>query len=94
MAPLIIKGWEMSPIDPLPWHVTLFSHENGNWSFFCGGTLIAERLILTAGHCVWKTEPDTIRVWIYTSFTIPLILTLTPLFILFNLLTLIYNPNP
>ena len=53
----------MTPEDSLPWHATLFSHEDGDWNFFCGGTLIAERLILTAGHCVWKTEPDTIKVF-------------------------------
>ncbi|KAF7988304.1 hypothetical protein HCN44_011050 [Aphidius gifuensis] len=60
--PLIVKGWEISPEEPLPWHATLFSHDDGQWIFFCGGTLISERIVLTAGHCVWKTDPKTIRV--------------------------------
>lgn len=57
-----MNGWEVSTEDALPWHVTLFSHENGDWKFFCGGTLLAEQAVLTAGHCVWKTDPKTIRV--------------------------------
>ncbi|XP_070160255.1 modular serine protease-like [Polyergus mexicanus] len=62
VAPLIVKGWRVEKEETLPWQATLFSHENGQWRFFCGGTLIAERIVLTAGHCVWKTSADTIRV--------------------------------
>jgi len=59
---LIVKGWRVEEEETLPWQATLFSHEDGQWRFFCGGTLIAERIVLTAGHCVWKTAADTIRV--------------------------------
>ncbi|XP_014478926.1 PREDICTED: sortilin-related receptor-like [Dinoponera quadriceps] len=61
-AALIVKGWRVEKDETLPWQVTLFSHENGEWRFFCGGTLIAERVVLTAGHCLWKTATDTVRV--------------------------------
>ncbi|KYN08346.1 Limulus clotting factor C, partial [Cyphomyrmex costatus] len=61
-AALIVKGWSVEKEETLPWQATLFSHEDGQWTFFCGGTLIAERVVLTAGHCVWKTAADTIRV--------------------------------
>lgn len=61
-APLIVKGWHIEKEETLPWQATLFSHENGQWKFFCGGTLIGERVVLTAGHCVWKTSADTVRV--------------------------------
>ncbi|XP_071564263.1 modular serine protease-like [Temnothorax nylanderi] len=61
-AALIVKGWRVEEEETLPWQATLFSHEDGQWRFFCGGTLIAERVVLTAGHCVWKTAADTMRV--------------------------------
>lgn len=61
-AALIVKGWRIEEEEMLPWQATLFSHEDGEWKFFCGGTLIAERVVLTAGHCLWKTSTDTVRV--------------------------------
>ncbi|XP_034952205.1 modular serine protease-like [Chelonus insularis] len=67
-AVLIIEGWEVSQEYNLPWHGTLFSHENGEWKFFCGCTLIGERVVVTAGHCVWKTDPETIKV-IFNGFS-------------------------
>lgn len=57
-----MKGWRVEREETLPWQATLFSHEDGRWRFFCGGTLIAERVVLTAGHCVWRTSADTVRV--------------------------------
>ncbi|XP_011502562.1 PREDICTED: prolow-density lipoprotein receptor-related protein 1-like [Ceratosolen solmsi marchali] len=62
LATMIIRGWKPSPKEDIPWHATLFSYENGLWNFFCGGTLITEKIVLTAGHCIWKTSPDTIKV--------------------------------
>lgn len=59
---MIVKGWDAPYEEPVPWHATLYSHEDGKWNFFCGGTLINEKVVLSAGHCVWKTNPETIRV--------------------------------
>lgn len=60
--PLIVNGWEASRSDPLPWHTALFSFQDGKLSFFCGGTLVAESVVLTAGHCVWKSDADLLKV--------------------------------
>lgn len=60
--PLIVNGWEATSNEPLPWYAALFSLENGKVQFFCGGTLLAERVILTAGHCVWKSDADLLKV--------------------------------
>lgn len=57
-----MRGWRVEKDQNLPWQATLFSHEDGEWKFFCGGTLIAERVVMTAGHCLWKTATDTVRV--------------------------------
>ncbi|XP_070522387.1 modular serine protease-like [Cardiocondyla obscurior] len=61
-AALIVRGWSVEEEETLPWQATLFSHEDGRWKFFCGGSLIAERIVMTAGHCVWKTAANTMRV--------------------------------
>uniref|UniRef100_A0A061R1K6 Serine protease like protein n=1 Tax=Tetraselmis sp. GSL018 TaxID=582737 RepID=A0A061R1K6_9CHLO len=45
LQPRIVGGWEAEP-ERYPYMVYLFG--NG---FLCGGTLISERAVLTAGHC-------------------------------------------
>ncbi|MER5890155.1 trypsin-like serine protease [Streptomyces sp. NPDC001941] len=49
-TPQIIGGGGAS-ISEAPWMVQLF-YDNGNDSFFCGGTLVAANKVLTAAHCV------------------------------------------
>ena len=36
---------------PYPWFCTLEAMVNGTWVVGCGGTLIAPRVVVTAGHC-------------------------------------------
>ena len=46
--PRIVGGIEVSPPHTQPWMVLL---RDKLWIKYCGGSLIAERLVLTAGHC-------------------------------------------
>jgi secreted trypsin-like serine protease len=46
-----VVGGDVAPAGRFPWMVRL--------SMGCGGTLIAQRVVLTAGHCVNGTGPDT-----------------------------------
>lgn len=64
--PLIVNGWEASnDAEPWPWHATLFSRKNGDWKFFCAGTLITSNLVLTAAHCLWRIKnPNLLKVTI------------------------------
>ncbi|RZB39248.1 Trypsin, Ldl recept a, and/or Sushi domain containing protein, partial [Asbolus verrucosus] len=60
-APLVVKGW-ISERGKFPWHAVLFALEEGNWSFTCGGTLITEKIVLTAAHCTWEMKKELLQV--------------------------------
>lgn len=56
---LIVKG-EPSPRYKWPWLVSLVLRETKN--HFCGGTLISDRYVLTAAHCLkTKMESSPVR---------------------------------
>ncbi|KAK9751274.1 Serine protease gd N-terminus [Popillia japonica] len=50
-APLIVGGWD-SIEGEWPWQSAIYKNDAGTWKYYCGGTIIAPRFILTAGHCV------------------------------------------
>ncbi|XP_068910164.1 modular serine protease-like isoform X2 [Tenebrio molitor] len=61
VAPLIVNGW-ITEQGKFPWHAVLFTLEEGNWTFTCGGSLITERIVLTAAHCTWNSYEEILRI--------------------------------
>jgi trypsin len=59
--PRIVGGSPIS-IASFPWQAAVvFSQKVGGNAFqrqFCGGSLLTSRIVITAGHCVWDTDPD------------------------------------
>ncbi|KFB42386.1 AGAP001798-PA-like protein [Anopheles sinensis] len=60
----IIGGRNIS-IAEVPWHVGIYKNLNdaslndarsADWQYACGGSILTERLIVTAAHCFWATE--------------------------------------
>lgn len=50
----VVGGWN-APRGRYPWAVSL-RRPTGSRGHFCGGTLIAPRLVLTAAHCFWDKK--------------------------------------
>jgi secreted trypsin-like serine protease len=57
IGPRIING-EVAALGQFPWQAAVhFSGQGFIW--FCGGSIISEEWILTAGHCVYEAENAT-----------------------------------
>src|SRR5215510_15888462 len=49
----IVGGEQVVDPKAWPWQVALFQKTaSGSYRFFCGGSLIAQRWVLTAAHCL------------------------------------------
>ena len=54
-----VVGGSPALITSYPWMTQLELQEHGTKTTFCGGTLIAPRVVLTAAHCLVGVEPGT-----------------------------------
>lgn len=59
VQPRIVGGSQVS-ISQYPWQAAVVFTGSGNarQRQFCGGSLITSRIVLTAAHCVFDTDPD------------------------------------
>ncbi|XP_049283469.1 CLIP domain-containing serine protease 14D-like isoform X4 [Anopheles funestus] len=65
-----IVGGQVAKIDEFPWTALIeFKRYDGSFGFHCGGTLINERYVVTAAHCVmpingmWKVHRVRLGEW-------------------------------
>ncbi|XP_055854540.1 transmembrane protease serine 9-like [Episyrphus balteatus] len=47
---------------PIPYQISMQYNKNGEWRHFCGGSIIAEDMVLTAAHCVHGQKPNRMSV--------------------------------
>jgi len=60
VQPKIVGGGTAS-VDTYPWQAAVIfnpSKTGGNRELFCGGSLLTSRIVITAGHCVYNSDPD------------------------------------
>ena len=54
-SPNIVGGGEVTPTGKYPWQAQIIAHISPTTDKLCGGSLVANRWILTAGHCTYNS---------------------------------------
>ncbi|GLG98224.1 CLIP domain-containing serine protease B15 [Gryllus bimaculatus] len=53
-----IAGGSDAQHGEFPWHVGVYRSVSGSDFNICGGTIISERIVVTAAHCFWNVEDE------------------------------------
>jgi secreted trypsin-like serine protease len=58
----LVVGGNDAPAGAYPYQVSVQIRSGNSWYHICGGSIIGERWVLTAAHCLNKTSVDLMRV--------------------------------
>ncbi|XP_050308556.1 clotting factor C-like [Anthonomus grandis grandis] len=69
MSPLIMHASPTTSAN-WPWYTAIYLHtKKDTWEFSCGGSILSERLVITAAHCLWTVPATEIKVTAGSSFS-------------------------
>ena len=59
-----IVGGQNAKVGQFPYMAALgfYSEINSNYNFRCGGTLISDKYVVTAAHCLWNLEEEEVKI--------------------------------
>lgn len=51
----------MANISMAPWHVAIYENQSTQYQQICGGSIISVTAILSAAHCFWNEDSDSVK---------------------------------